>query len=263
MSVDLTKEDHVITEFLKSIGPWKKHVVIGGGYAPIIYNLYLADQNKENPPVATRDIDSLIPRKVPAESSKNIAKHLIEGGFEPFFKDRENPASQAYVKEIAGHEVEIEFLTDDSARTDKGKNVIVSGVVAQPLSYLNLSLQNTVEFKTQSGHAGLVVSPSAWMFHKGLTFTKRTSTVKGYKDLYGIWYVGSQLGSFSEKAIDHLKTFSTHHPKWFKTFQTNLVEWLDQASPIDWMSMEAQDPFGALQKSTFVHLLKRITLIQK
>ena len=50
-------EDLVINEFLKSIGPWRNHVVIGGGYALIIYNLYLSQNG--NPPVGTRDIDSL------------------------------------------------------------------------------------------------------------------------------------------------------------------------------------------------------------
>jgi hypothetical protein len=66
--VDLKQEDLVVSEFLQSMGPWKEVIVIGGGYAPIIYKLYLADQQLDNPPVGTRDIDSLIPRKVPSIS---------------------------------------------------------------------------------------------------------------------------------------------------------------------------------------------------
>lgn len=111
--------------------------------ALIIYKLYLANQKQGNPPIGTRDIDSLIPRKVPATIKKNIAKHLHDAGFKPVFKDLELPATQAYTKEIDGLEIEIEFLTDSAVRKDKNKNVTIAGIVAQPLSYLTLSLQIT------------------------------------------------------------------------------------------------------------------------
>lgn len=58
------QEDKIISEFLKSLGPWREFVVIGGGFALFIYKLYLADPKLENLPVGTRDIDSLIPRRV-------------------------------------------------------------------------------------------------------------------------------------------------------------------------------------------------------
>ena len=105
------------------------------------------------------------------------------------------------MKDIAGAEIEIEFLTDDSARNNKDKNVLIAGVVAQPLSYLTLSLQTTAKFQTYSSVAGNVVTPGAWIFHKGLTFTKRKSSLKVLKDLYGIWYVASQLGDYKAESL--------------------------------------------------------------
>ena len=89
------------------------------------------------------------------------------------------------MKEIDGLAVEIEFLTDSATRNDKTKNVVIGGVVAQPLSYLTLSLQMTSEFQTYSGETGRVVSPGAWMFHKGLTFTRRKSSSKMLKIFMG------------------------------------------------------------------------------
>lgn len=127
----LENEDKVISNFLKSIGPWRNYVIIGGGYALIIYKLYLADQKLENTPVGTRDIDSLIPRRVPEISKKDIAKHLYEAGFTHVYKDIDIPPTEAYLKVIDGVEVEIEFLTDSSTRNDKNKNVLIAGVVAQ------------------------------------------------------------------------------------------------------------------------------------
>ncbi len=162
------------------------------------------------------------------------------------------------MKEIAGAEIEIEFLTDDSSQENKNKNVVIAGVVAQPLSYLTLSLQTTIKFHTHSNIAGNVVTPGAWIFHKGLTFTKRKSALKILKDLYGIWYVTSQLGDFSDRALIEFNVLAKQHPKWFKTLQKNLRIWLDNASPNDWVKLEAQDPSGRLRKLHFEKTMKKL-----
>lgn len=250
------QEDKIISEFLESIGPWRGYVVIGGGFALFIYKLYLSDPKLKNPPVGTRDIDSLLPRKIPEVSKKNIQSYLREAGFSHVFKDLDEPATEAYVKDIAGAEVEIEFLTDDSVRNNKDKNVVIAGVVAQPLSYLTLSLQTTLKFQTYSKVIGNVVTPGAWIFHKGLTFTKRKSSLKILKDLYGIWYVASQLGDFSDHALDEFKALEKQHPKWFKTFQKNLQNWFDKVTPNDWSKLETQDPSGRLRKLNFEQIAR-------
>lgn len=56
--MNYNREEKVISTFLKSLGPWKAYIVIGGGYAPIIYTLYFFEHKIGNPPVGTRDIDS-------------------------------------------------------------------------------------------------------------------------------------------------------------------------------------------------------------
>lgn len=252
------QENKIISEFLKSLGPWRDFVVVGGGFALFIYKLYLADPTLENLPVGTRDIDSLIPRRVPELSKKNIATYLSEAGFTPVFKDVDIPAAEGYAKEIDGVEVEIEFLTDTATRDDKSKNVVIAGVVAQPLSYLTLSLQTTMEFQTYSSEMGKVVSPEAWIFHKGLTFTRRKSSSKMLKDLYGIWYVITQLGDFSDQALAEFKFLVRQHPKWFQTFQKQLSHWIGQASPAEWFSLEAQDPSGRLKKLGFERSIKEL-----
>lgn len=252
------QEDKIISEFLESIGPWRDFVVIGGGFALFVYKLYLSDPKLKNPPVGTRDIDSLIPRKIPEISKKNIQSYLREAGFSHVFKDLDNPATEAYVKDIAGAEIEIEFLTDYSVRNNKDKNVVIAGVVAQPLSYLTLSLETTLKFQTYSEVTGNVVTPGAWVFHKGLTFTKRKSSLKALKDLYGIWYVASQLGDFSNCALDEFQVLAKQHPKWFKTFQKNLRTWFKDASPNDWSKLEAQDPSGRLRKLNFEQIVRTL-----
>jgi hypothetical protein len=105
---------------------------------------------------------------------------------------------------------------------------------------------------------GKVVSPGAWIFHKGLTFTRRKSSSKMLKDLYGIWYVTAQLGDFSEQALAEFAFLSQQHPKWLQTFQKQLSNWINQASPAEWSKLESQDPAGKLKKLTFERIIKRL-----
>lgn len=253
-----SQEDKIISEFLNSIGPWREFVVIGGGFALFIYKLYLADQKLQNSPIGTKDVDSLLPRKVPEISKKSIAKHLHEAGFKHLYKSLDIPATESYTKEIDGFDVEIEFLTDTAARADKNKNVTIAGVVAQPLSYLNMSLESTLEFQTFSRQLGRVVSPGAWMFHKGLTFTRRHSVLKALKDLYGIWYVATQLGDFSDQAVLEFNILGHQYPKWAKTFQKNLQDWMKDASPGEWSKLETQDVSGNLKKLHFERAINEL-----
>ncbi|MDB2613590.1 GSU2403 family nucleotidyltransferase fold protein [Chlamydiales bacterium] len=251
MTENFKKEDIIISEFLRSVGPWKEYIVIGGGYALIIYKLYFSDSSSINNPIGTRDIDSLISRRIPEASIKDIAKHLQDAGFEKIYKDYDKPATEAYIKEINQDEVEIEFLTDSNTRGDKQKNVKISGVIAQPLQYLSLSINKTLSFKTHSDEPGFVVSPGAWILHKGLTFKKRKDKPKSYKDLYGIWYVTTQLGDFSIKALKEFYLLENECPKWVKRFRDNLSDWIENASPSDWSKLEMQEPSGDLTRARF------------
>lgn len=121
-----------------------------------------------------------------------------------------------------------------------------------------MSLLNTRKFNTYSGISGKVVSPGAWIFHKGLTFQKRSDIMKRYKDLYGIWYVVTQLGEFSQITINELVSLSTQHPQWFRTFCGNLQKWLNLANPYDWKNLESQDPYGILKKESFEDIVREL-----
>jgi hypothetical protein len=253
----LVHEDKIISLFLRSLDAWSQYIVIGGGYAPIIYRLYLSDGIGKLP-IATRDIDSLITRHIPEISQKNISKHLLDAGFNQKYRDRNIPATEYYIKNMDGYEVEVEFLTDNATRHQKSKNIFISGVVAVPLNYLEMSLTSFKEFQTSDGTKGLVVSPGAWIFHKGLTFVKRTNASKMYKDLYGIWYVASQLALFSDSANKELICLSNLHPKWFKTFRKNIHNWLETASPMDFLKISTQDPSGKIERLEFERLLREI-----
>jgi hypothetical protein len=79
------------------------------------------------------------------------------------------------------------------------------------------------------------------------------------KDLYEIWYVTTQLGDFSDEALAEFAFLSQQHRKWMQTFQKQLSNWMNQASPGDWSKLEAQDPSGKLKKLAFERSIKMLS----
>ena len=75
--------------------------------------------------------------------------------------------------------------------------------------------------------------------------------MKQYKDLYGMWYVATQLSNFSKDACKEVITLNLKYTKWFKTFKKNIEQWMQNASPAEWVKLEAQDPYGFLKKANF------------
>jgi hypothetical protein len=116
----------------------------------------------------------------------------------------------------------------------------------------------TLSYKTLNGKNGLVLSPGYWLFVKGLFFNEVFRTHKNTTDLYGIWYVLTQLGTFSEKAFKELIFFKKTHPLLYKQFSNKLEEWVNKASRYDWAQLEAYDPSKKLKKTDFEHLILRI-----
>lgn len=157
-------------------------------------------------------------------------------------------------------EQRLEFLTDAKSRSpDAVVEVSEAGVSAQALSYIEMSIREVISLKLDNGQSISVVCPEAWVFHKGLTFPNRTVESKKYTDLYGIWFVLTQLNTTSvgvRSAIQ--KLFRTNHPSWRSTFMKNLTSWCANASPRDWSLLSSQDVQGRLSKETFLYALREI-----
>jgi hypothetical protein len=241
-----------IEELAKILKPWNEQLVVGGGVALILYDLILSQANSGA--VGTTDIDYLIPRKPLKAGGEKISELLFTNGYEAKNKSLSKPAVQSFIKQIEEIEIEVEFLTDNKSRNQEEVVEIKSaGIHAQALSYIEMSLLEATPLMLPSGKVISVVKPEAWVFHKGLTFTKRTAQVKKYKDLYGIWFVLTQLKEVSFAVQKALPKLMKKNPKpWTKTFKENLKTWIDSAAPQDWDLLEQQDVSGKLTKAGFI-----------
>lgn len=253
--------DKVLYEVLKIIGPYANHVVIGGGVALLIYRYYFSTQKQNYPkPAVTKDLDFLIPRTIKRDDS--LQNRLLEAGFKRVTLSLETPPVETYINRLKNEEIIVEFLTDRRSRNNQEQNVLVGGISAQPLSYIEMSRDNVIEFKIKNETKAKVVAPEGWIFHKALTFPKRRSKEKCCKNLYGIWYVGTQLGSFSERALKNLIILAKKQPKtWKSRTREQVLNWISKASPADWKLLEAQDPALNLSKARFIEFIEERFLV--
>jgi hypothetical protein len=189
-----------------------------------------------------------------------ISTLLIDNGYEARNKSLYKPEVQSYIKQVDNIEIEIEFLTDNKSRIKEDVVVIKeAGVHAQALSYLEMSLDEAMSLTLANGCKVLVVKPEAWVLHKGLTFQRRTNEVKKYKDLYGIWFVLTQLNDISFKVNQDLPKLLKKCPlSWSNTFHNNLKFSMNSATPREWDLLESQDIFGKLTRLSFNQLMKKI-----
>ena len=72
------------------LGEYLPVIIIGGGWAPLIYYHYLIkDKSKE--PMRTRDIDLFVKIRLPIIGDRTIDQLLVESGLQPKFKSNDNP----------------------------------------------------------------------------------------------------------------------------------------------------------------------------
>jgi len=242
--------------FLKAlwiIRDYLPEIVIGGGWVPLIYYHYLlADKARE--PIRTRDIDLMVELKLPVIGSKTVNQLLVEAGFKPNFKSRETPPVICYEGNIDGHEVEIEFLTDQRGAKEDVVVEVQKGLNAQFLRFISIPLTNVIEVEIDdipvvdrpSTLNVKIPSPEAYIFHKGLVFVRRKGHQKKAKDLYYIFDILANCLELREGIIKGLKELKKAYPHpWFRRFIRNLEVNFSNLTSDGVMLVLSQRPPGA------------------
>ena len=241
----------VLDRAVEAVPELRREGVIVGGVALMLYS-QLAQSEVDT--VMTTDVDISLQRHV--KGFQGAVSQLEKAGFKHKFKGLHTPSTEAFELQVEDQLYELEFLTDAKSRAKSHANVKIGGLVAQPLRFLELSQKHTLEVTLPSRSVVQVVAPEVWIFHKGLTFTQRKAqSSKYYKDLYGLWFVATQYGEFSENALIKLEGLFKDYPSWAQRFRKNLKTFNTMASPGDWKKLQQQDPAHQLTKNNFNKLL--------
>jgi len=226
-------------------------IVIAGGWAPLIYYHYLLS-NKEIEPLRTKDIDIVVPNKLEKRPARTIDESLIEAGFKPRFKSRHTLPAVSYEGNIEGSEVEIEFLTE---LRGSGEDVVIKvqeGLNAQALRFISLLLENTIVVKIadyilpEGENLQVRVStPAAFIFNKGLIFTRRNKRAKKAKDLYYIFDILANCQELHGEIIDSFSEFKeNYHTSWLRRFIKNLNAYFSDITSEGVYMVPTQRPDG-------------------
>jgi hypothetical protein len=224
--------DPFVTGFLKTLRILKDYlsvIVIGGGWAPFIYYRYLIG-DKAHEPVHTRDIDFMVQAQLPIIGSKTVDQLLIEAGFEAIFKSRDIPPLIHYEGNIDGLDVEIEFLTEQTGSMSDLVLKVQNGLHAEALRFISIVIENVIEVTIDDAISAEALSslkvkvptPSAYIFHKGLVFTRRRDREKRAKDLYYIFDIITGYSRIKLDIMDDFQDLSQKYPAWYQTFIKNL-----------------------------------------
>jgi predicted nucleotidyltransferase len=236
-------------------------IIVGGGWAPFLYYRYLL-QNRDYEPVRTRDIDFMVKKEVPIVGNKTVDQLLIEAGFEAKFRSLDTPPLIHYEGIIEDVEVEIEFLTDQEGSNSEIVLKVQKDLHAEALRFISIIVDNVIEvtvdeplvIRDPQSLKVKVPTPAAYIFHKGLIFTRRNSAVKKAKDLYYIFDILTGCSDLRSKIIGDFEKFAKTYSSWFNTFLRNLTDFFETTDSEGILLVSDQRPttaFTDLDKSQF------------
>jgi hypothetical protein len=247
--------DHFISGFFTTLVILRSYlskIVVGGGWAPFMYYRYLIG-DKLHTPILTSDIDLMVKRNIPTVGSKTIDQLLIDADLAAKFKTRDNPPVIHYEGEIDGVDVEIEFLTDQTGSQSDEVIEVQKGLHAEALRYISILVENTLTIKINdvgplNDYDPIFVqvpTPAAYIFQKGLIFTRRRDKQKAAKDLYYIFDLLSGPSKIQKNIEAEYAVLSKKHARWFQKFIRNLKDYFESPDSEGSLRVVEQRPANA------------------
>lgn len=224
---------HSLFKVVEVLGEYLSEIVFAGGWAPLIYYHYLIG-DKARTPLLTQEFDLMVGRRV-RKSGKSLYELLQDAGLHPEPRDSSPRPAQIYSGEIEGNHLELEFFTPMTGRGGDRAVEVQDNLLALPLRYADIIVSAAMEtviddhplHSVTTPVTLLVPSPGAFIFNKGLTFSRRQVTSKKEKDLYYIFDILARCPELRQEILEELsalKRSSATHTKWFKSFRKNMAD---------------------------------------
>lgn len=221
---------------LKLLREYLPEIVIGGGWVPFLYYRYYVG-DRLHMPVLTKDIDFMVKHRLPKTGLKTIDQILTDANLTAEFKTLDTPPIVHYEGKIGGAAVEIEFLTDQTGSNSEVVLEVQKGLHAEALRYVSIITENVLQLTlidedflpAKSELVVQVPTPAAYIFQKGLAFTRRRDKTKAAKDMYYLFDILSGLPQLRSEIETDFGMFSKRHARWFQTFIRNLLNFFDSS----------------------------------
>jgi hypothetical protein len=226
--------DRQIEPLLRALIPIRdyladENIVISGGWVPIIYQRYVLP-GKGQPSLLTTDVDVVIPNKLDSGERHSLRHLLLEDGFREDFVGDANPPASCFRKVVGEFNIELEFLTPLRGAGNNETLWVQSDLAAQALRFSDILLEEPMRVKISEELDGEIVDlelyvprPAAFIFQKGLAFTKRIDRLKKAKDLYYIFDIIAGYPEFARDIDEGMAQFKAAKPAWFHRFIRNMT----------------------------------------
>ena len=230
------KAETIFFQVLSDIRDYLHNLTLVGGWVPYIYATYLW-KDTEVMPLTTSDIDFGVGEPVETIPPETIYEILLPG-----YRQRHISMDRMFPVVFHLENVEIHFLsTEDMPKRiiDKlmGRQINVSKV-----EYFDVLLRNRVPINVMDNKANeytiYIPKPSAYIYHKGLTFVSREYEDAKAKDLHYIYYVLRFCPNLDEILLE-LKSFKKD--KGFIRFMENMNQYFERISSRGCLMVEKEN----------------------
>lgn len=225
---------HSLFKVIEILGEYLSEVVFAGGWAPLIYYHYLVG-DKTRTPLLTQEFDLVVGGRI-SNRGKSLNEIMQDAGLHPEPRDSSPWPAQIYSGEIEGHYLELEFFTPMTGRGGDKAIEVQDNLLALPLRYADIIVSAAMEAVIDDHplHSDttpvvlLVPSPGAFIFNKGLTFSRRQVMAKKEKDLYYIFDILARCPELRRGVLEELsdlKSSNATYVKWFRSFIKNMTDY--------------------------------------
>ncbi|RJP27257.1 MAG: hypothetical protein C4536_14010 [Actinobacteria bacterium] len=225
---------HSLFKIIEILGEYLSEVVFAGGWAPLIFYHYLIG-DKTRTPLLTQEFDLMVGRRIRSRGI-SLNELLRDAGLHPEPRDSSPHPAQIYSGEIKGNHLELEFFAPMTGRGGDRAIEVQDNLLALPLRYADIIVSAAMEVviddhplhSVTTPVTLLVPSPGAFIFNKGLTFSRRQAASKEDKDLYYIFDILARCPELRQEILEEigtLKRSSATHVKWFRSFLKNMADY--------------------------------------
>ncbi|MCJ7772159.1 MAG: GSU2403 family nucleotidyltransferase fold protein, partial [Desulfobacterales bacterium] len=158
-----------------------------------------------------------------------------------------------YEGNIDGLDVEIEFLTEQTGSSSDLVLKVQNGLHAEALRFISILIENVMDVKIDDvGPTKYITvkvpTPSAYIFHKGLIFSRRRDRKKRAKDLYYIFDIITGCSRITPDIMTGFESLLQKYPAWYQTFLKNLSSNFETPSSEGVLWVTEQRPTAAFPK---------------
>jgi hypothetical protein len=233
----LNKLESIFFQVLSDLKEYLENLTLVGGWVPYIYAKYLWKQTKIMP-LATVDIDIGVGKVIEKIPSQTIYEKLYTK-----YKHRhlrmDRPSRDIV---LTLENVEIHFISSEDISQEIITNLIGMQLDIGKVRNLEILTENRLSTmvvdKNLNKYKLYIPTPSAFIFHKGLTFVDREYEEKRAKDLYYMYYV-LRFCPDIDKVLEEINKFSKE--KIFKDFQENIRSYFERISSEGCLMVEKEN----------------------